>query len=198
MNTESHSCAEKMCRKCLKTLPISYFYENKAYVGGRIHTCKSCRSEANKRNRIKSKDAYNATRNAWRRKNRHKLTHHQKIRQALSSGLTKNLRRSKCYVVKSEKTMELLGCTLEFFMAYIEFQFWPGMSWDNYGHSKDGSLGWHIDHIIPCSKFDLSNPEDRKKCFHYLNLQPLWAVDNMSKGDNLNHKILYYEWTISA
>jgi len=54
------------------------------------------------------------------------------------------------------------------------------MSWDNHGFK-----GWHIDHIIPCSAFDLTKVEEQKKCFHYTNLQPLWAKDNLSKGDKL-------------
>ena len=33
-----------------------------------------------------------------------------------------------------------------------------------------------------CASFDLTKPEEQKKCFHYINLQPLWAFDNMSKG----------------
>ncbi len=40
----------------------------------------------------------------------------------------------------------------------------------------------HIDHIKPCAEFDLNNPEEQKKCFHFSNLQPLWAEENISKG----------------
>lgn len=54
------------------------------------------------------------------------------------------------------------------------------MTWANYGKS-----GWHIDHIKPCASFDLSDPDQQKACFHYSNLQPLWAFDNLSKGAKL-------------
>jgi hypothetical protein len=48
------------------------------------------------------------------------------------------------------------------------------MSWDNWSLK-----GWHIDHIRPISSFDLSDPAQQKECFHYSNLQPLWAIDNL-------------------
>ena len=72
---------------------------------------------------------------------------------------------------------KLLGCTVSFFMKHIESQWKEGMTWDNYGYR-----GWHIDHIIPCSAFDLTKEEEQKKCFHYTNQQPLWAEENMKKG----------------
>jgi hypothetical protein len=71
----------------------------------------------------------------------------------------------------------LLGCSVEQLKQHLEQQFKPGMSWENYGY-----YGWHIDHIRPCASFDLSKPDKQKQCFHYTNLQPLWAKDNMSKG----------------
>lgn len=82
--------------------------------------------------------------------------------------------------IKSGSTIDLLGCKVEFFMQYLESKFSKGMTWDN--HSRNG---WHIDHIIPCANFDLTDPEQQKKCFHYSNLQPLWAVDNLRKSDKV-------------
>lgn len=79
--------------------------------------------------------------------------------------------------LKSAHTKELVGCTIKELKIYLESKFRAGMSWDNYGRK-----GWHIDHIVPCSKFDLSHPEEQRKCFHYTNLQPLWAIDNCIKN----------------
>jgi hypothetical protein len=81
---------------------------------------------------------------------------------------------------KSKHTMELLGCSIEEFKIYLEKQFTKGMNWGNYGKK-----GWHIDHILPCASFDLTDPEQQKKCFHYTNLQPLWAEDNYKKKDKI-------------
>jgi len=96
-----------------------------------------------------------------------------------------NLKRRIVYVIKrntkADTSKNLLGCTKEEFMKYIESKFTDGMNWDNYGY-----YGWHIDHIRPCSSFDMSDPEQQKQCFHYTNLQPLWMQDNLLKGDKYN------------
>lgn len=84
---------------------------------------------------------------------------------------------------KGESTAKLLGCSYSYFIKYIESQFKEGMSFKNYGQD-----GWVIDHIIPCAKFDLSKTEHQKKCFHFTNLRPLWAFENISKKDKITHR----------
>jgi hypothetical protein len=81
---------------------------------------------------------------------------------------------------RSEKTKTLLGCEYEFLTAHLENKFRDGMSWENYGKH------WHVDHIKPCSKFDLTQLEEQRKCFHFTNLQPLLGPENIAKSD-------YYE-----
>ena len=76
---------------------------------------------------------------------------------------------------KVSSTCELLGCSFIELKAYIEKQFVDGMNWANMGK-------WHIDHIIPLAAFDLSIKENQKIVFHYTNLQPLWAEENLKKG----------------
>jgi len=79
---------------------------------------------------------------------------------------------------KSKPTLKLLGCTIEELWKHFESNFQPGMTRENHGR-------WHIDHIRPCASFNLSDPEQQQKCFHYTNLQPLWAIDNMKKGSKI-------------
>lgn len=76
---------------------------------------------------------------------------------------------------KSIKTLELLGCSIDELKNHLSCQFSQGMTWGNYGD-------WHIDHVRPCASFDLTDRVQQKQCFHYSNLQPLWAHDNLSKG----------------
>ena len=95
--------------------------------------------------------------------------------------LERNLRSRLYHALKNQKadkkyrTKQLTGCELSFLKGYLEANFTEGMTWENHG-------SWHIDHIKPCCSFDLTQEEEQKKCFHYTNLQPLWANDNLSKG----------------
>ena len=74
---------------------------------------------------------------------------------------------------KNKKTEEMLGCSWAYFIKYMETKFRQGMNWDNYGE-------WHIDHIIPLSSG--KTIEEINILAHYTNCQPLWAIDNLSKG----------------
>jgi hypothetical protein len=71
--------------------------------------------------------------------------------------------------------IELLGCPISEFIHYLESKFAPGMTWENRNE-------WHIDHKRPLRSFDLTDPVQHAAAFHYTNLQPLWALDNLRKG----------------
>lgn len=91
----------------------------------------------------------------------------------------------KCSAKKLHRTHELLGCTPQLFRDYIEKQctFENGFTWQNYG------TRWEVDHIIPVAKFHLLDLDQRKRCFHYSNCQPLGKIDNIKKGDKLPHEL---------
>jgi len=91
---------------------------------------------------------------------------------------------------KSQSTMKLIGCSIDFLKKHLESKFKRDMTWNNYGSGWDGRgmQQWHIDHIKPCASFDLSKEEERAKCFNWKNLQPLWAEENISKSDKIKDK----------
>lgn len=95
----------------------------------------------------------------------------------IARNLRVRLRRAVNGINRSAAMLRLLGCDLETLKKHLEGQFSDEMSWGNYGYR-----GWHIDHRRPCSSFDLTDPEQQRACFHYSNLQPLWRVENQSKG----------------
>lgn len=90
-----------------------------------------------------------------------------RIKKALRSRISQSLAKNR--TPKLHRTMLLVGCDIVFLRQHLENRFVKGMTWENYGNV------WHIDHIHPCAKFDLTDVEEIKKCFHYTNLQPLFG-----------------------
>ena len=135
-----------------------------------------------------NKEDFLAKSKVYRQKNKNKIK--ERFKQRYRSDIQfriKNILRKRIgevlknqKTIKSLKTLEILGCSLRDFKDHLKKQFKDGMSWDNYG-----LYGWHIDHIIPCASFDMNDIEQQKKCFHYTNMQPLWAKENLSKSDKI-------------
>ena len=99
------------------------------------------------------------------------------LSEVLRSRLLSAIKRSnKLNYNKVGSAVRDLGCSLEQLKTHLESRFSPGMTWDNHGE-------WHIDHIRPLSKFDLTDRKQLKEACHYSNLQPLWRHDNLSKSN---------------
>ncbi len=81
---------------------------------------------------------------------------------------------------RNRKWQQILGFTIEELKTHLERKFTDGMSWDNYGK-------WHVDHIIPKSRFNYTSTEDPdfKRAWALKNLQPMWAHDNFVKHNRL-------------
>lgn len=79
---------------------------------------------------------------------------------------------------KSNSTIEMLGYSSNDLKIHMELLFSDGMSWENWGE-------WHIDHKIPVSKFDKETPMTIVNNLN--NLQPLWALDNLSKSNKIEN-----------
>ena len=100
------------------------------------------------------------------------------LARALRNRLSSLLRQKG--INKSAGAYRLVGCSLAELKAHLERQFTGGMNWSNYGE-------WHIDHIRPCASFDLTQEGQQKICFHWTNLQPLWAEENLQKHAKWPH-----------
>lgn len=148
---EPKNIGSKICINCGVSKSIVLFYVNRNLKDGRNSKCKQCTKIDGDIYRTKP---------------------HIKIKKSCSARIYQAIIR------KSGRTLDLVGCSIDFLMNHLENKFLPGMTWDNYGK-------WHIDHIRPCASFDLANPEEQKKCFHYTNLQPLWEKDNLKKGNKI-------------
>lgn len=121
-----------------------------------------------------NKESLKKKRREWER-DQSKNNPQYKLRKVLATRVRNSFKNQS--IIKEIKTMDLLGCTIEEFKLHMEKQFKKGMTWNNYGVH-----GWHIDHRVPCVSFDLTKESEQKACFHFTNLQPLWAFDNLSKG----------------
>ena len=98
-----------------------------------------------------------------------------RLADLLRSRLAYSLRNKS----KRGSAVTLLGCSLDDAIAHIESRFEEGMSWGNWGE-------WHVDHIRPLASFNLEDPADLAMACNYTNLQPLWAKDNLAKGDRIS------------
>jgi len=204
----------KKCTKCKTEKESSQFYPDNRRCDGLQSNCKDCnklwRSQHKEllRNKLQkwrneNKEHANEWSYNWRCKNPQKtkliyqksdkkrrkqkneyLRQKRKIdpNYKIGSNLRRRINRSLKvqFANKYYKFDEYLGCTLEFFKEYIQSKFTDGMTWELYLASEI-----HLDHIIPCSLFNLTDPEEQKKCFHYSNIQPLWKRDNFQKSNKL-------------
>lgn len=110
----------------------------------------------------------------------------RKYYQDQNFNLAKKMRR-RMYVALAKSfsgirsrglAINILGCSFDELRVHIESQFTPGMTWEM---CFSGEI--HLDHKRPCASFDMTDPGQLKQCFHYKNLQPLWARDNLIKKD---------------
>jgi len=108
-----------------------------------------------------------------------------RLQENIRTRINTTIRDAGCS--KHGSAMEMLGCSVPDFIKHIEGLFAPGMTWGNRGDFVVGGPDmWHLDHIRPCASFDLSDPKQQKACFHYTNMQPMWAKDNLRKGSLFN------------
>jgi hypothetical protein len=162
----------KICGQCKKEKTLDMFYVAKTQ--GRIRSeCKECSLKAKKENYYKNREA-RIKQTTQYQNNKRKTDPLFRLEKNMRSRLYHALRSQKAD--KTNRTFKLVGCTIQFLKGYLQSKFTEGMTWEKYGQ------GFHIDHIKPCCSFDLTKEEEQKKCFHYTNLQPLWAEDNMKKG----------------
>lgn len=203
----------KICRKCNLEYPVSYFAKGRAQCSSCRKKINAEWRDKNKQYikkrakqkwiQFKNNPEHLKKRKDWYLKNRERIlkekkdyyeankkcileTHKKYERNKLKTDplfrFQKNIRRRVLAAFKNsyklDTTKNLIGCSWEELRNYLEKQFKEGMTWENYGQ-------WHIDHIIPLSSFNLLDEKEVKKAIHYSNLQPLWAIDNLKKGNRI-------------
>lgn len=198
---------KRICKICKTEKTISDYYVKKSGpTAGWIFTeCKICSTnkalkwEANNkdRRRIRDNEFYAKNREkmaAKKRKYREREDFRDMERESRNKYVSKKMKTDPMFKARiairgrnriwlknrnfKKGTRELLGCSWLEFKSHIESLFQPGMTWDNHG-----TYGWHYDHIFPLAK--CVTEEDLIRTCHYTNIQPLWAKDNIRKGDSI-------------
>lgn len=182
----------KRCTNCGKNLPLTEFHVVKYKSGNTGHKshCKECHNKKYRQWRKDNPGKANAAYAKWRKHNKRKAIESKnrciKNRKSIDPSFKVKVNimsAMSCALTGSRKcahTTELLGCSIEELRNHLERLFQPDMKWDNYGRN-----GWHIDHVIPLTYFDMSDPEQQRRAWHYTNLQPLWAADNRKKWNKI-------------
>lgn len=172
------------CKKCLSEYNKTYYKNNQQKLKKQTQKFRNENPEYMKLWRANNRVKVQKQKRLWLEQNRDLINKKERNKRKTNYAykIKKNLRRRVNQVItrnnKSDSTLNLLCCSVYELIQHLEKQFVHGMSWENYGE-------WHIDHIKPCASFDLSKKKQQKICFHYTNLQPLWAEDNLRKSDKI-------------
>lgn len=168
-----------------KEKKIEYQNRYKKYM--KDDSKKGKKNEISRKRHAENRDKINVQKKEYRKTDQYKKRLSERHQQRKKTDIQYNIKRrlrfrlrhildvlgSKNY--KSKSATKLIGCDVEFLKNHIESLFVDGMCWERFNEIQ-------IDHKKPCAKFDLSIQEEQEKCFHWSNLQPLWAVDNRIKG----------------
>jgi hypothetical protein len=190
----------KVCNGCKEEKLLVEYNRDKSKKDGYQTRCRACKQVSDNAWRQENKDSVNAKSKAWRKVNRQRAQENIKRwqeenperyreiqRKHWRKSYEKNkfkklvsgaIKRSLKGIWKSKAIFERLGYTVDQLKEHLESKFTEGMTWENHGE-------WHIDHITPQSWLPFSSIEDENfiKCWALSNLQPLWAKDNISKGN---------------
>jgi len=189
LDTKKNDLTEKICPNCKICKSRDSYYSLKQ--GGQLSTyCKEC--ELSKYNR--GNKSVQETKQKWRKNNPEKIKkynlkyHHEVRKHNINYVIIQNVRSRIHNALNCKKdlhTIKYLGCSVEYFKKWFEFQFSSVMSWDNYGSY------WEIDHVKPCASFDLTNKNSQLECFNWKNCSPLKIELNRSKKDKIFDQTIF-------
>jgi hypothetical protein len=192
----------KNCSTCKVDQPLENFNKDKRRSDGVDYVCKMCKKLYYKQNKekilLKHKEYYlnhvderkeylekyyskeeNKIKRRKRERDRWKNDEQYRIRMVLGWKINQSIQKK----YKTLSSIELLGCNLEQVRNHLQTQFKPEMNWENHGDI------WEIDHIKPCSSFNLMDVEEQKECFNYKNLQPLFKTTQIAEDLGYKNEI---------
>ena len=189
MDSTFKKLTEKLCTCCNKVKHIEDWVKSSGTIDGLNNRCKKCHaekakfynpysewSEEKKEIQRENKKYYRKSNKDFYNKKDLERYHANPQRKLATNYRTRLLSVLKKYgQEKRESSVKYLGCSMSDLYSHLESNFRHGMTWENQGKI------WHIDHIKPCASFDLTIESEQRKCFHYTNLQPLFATTDIAK-----------------
>ena len=139
--------------------------EEQKTIGIDNKKCKYC-------NEIKSKERFRHNRLKCKDCERDEPT--EKFKRYIRTRIYNCLR----YKNKTKHSVEYLGCCSNEYFKWI-FKYNNNYNLDNHGKE------WHIDHVIPLSKFDLNDEEQQLIAFNWRNTMALSCSENLSKNNKI-------------
>jgi hypothetical protein len=107
----------------------------------------------------------------------------EKFKRYIRTRIYNSLKRNK-----SKHAVEYLGCNM------ADYQKWICTHTPNYTIENYGKI-WHIDHVIPLSKFNLEKEDEQLLAFNWRNTMPLSAKENLSKNNRILHSQVEQHYT---
>jgi len=152
------------CEKCNQEKVLKHFAKLKKFYKKKI--CISCYPIF-----------FNEQKNEWR-KNESKTNVNYRLKKSIAARLRNVLE-------KNDTTMNYIGCNIQYLREWFEYNFTEEMNWENYGSY------WSIDHIIPVCKFDLTDENEKLKCWNWTNMMPV-QINFNSKKKNIDMNQINY------
>lgn len=191
----------KQCKMCNKEKPLDQFYNKTSEPDGKHRYCNVCMRQEKKEYYKKTKDEradyyktyrvenkeyfreqsrnhYFNNKEWYREWNReqYKSDPGFKLKHLVAGRIHQGLKLYE--TLKSDRTVEYLGCSISEYYEYLKSMFDENMSWDNHAEY------WEIDHIKPIDAFDLNDEKQIYEAFHYTNTQPLEKSENREKRNH--------------
>ena len=172
------------CRGCIKLISEEYKTKNKDKI-------KIRRKEYSEKTKH-LKRMYDID---YRERNREKIRNYKKhyMRKRKESDLNFKLicnirtRTNKAFISqnikKTNKTIDLLGCSPELFRRWIVHQLYGDMTEENYGSI------WTLDHCYPLSKTNLSDKNEMNKSTYWIKRRPMFSTENNLKGCKIDYHL---------
>jgi hypothetical protein len=181
--TDRENSYSKKCNKCSNELDKKRKINlRRKKIESSIFKCEKCNEEKAFKHFSKLKKFYKKKiclscyptflteqKTEWS-KNQSKVNVNYRLKKSLAAKL-------RTVLVKNDSTMNYIGCNIQYFREWFEYNFTPEMNWDNYGSY------WSIGHIIPICKFDLTNNDEKMKCWNWSNMMPVSVKYDSSKKE---------------